>query len=146
MASIRLAREEDLPLVVGLYVDAVNDMRKRIDLPKPKLNHIKPHVYSDFQTAPCFILEDDGVIGFASMCLGHHVWSSKPYLTTSMVYVKHEKRKYAILELLYKTIQEYADLQGMPYIDHYFIGGEIDERRKTLRSLNLKEHGIIIGF
>ena len=146
MTSIKLAREEDLPLVVDLYVEAVNDMRKRMDLPEPERKHIEAHVLSDFYDAPCFILEDDGVAGFASMCLGYHVWASDPYLTTSMVYVKPEKRKYVILELLYSTIRKYAELQGMPYVDHYVTGGEIDERRKALRSLNLKEHGIIIGF
>lgn len=146
MTSIRLATREELPMVVDMYIDAVNDLRGRSDLPPPERKHIEHNVKSDFHQVPCFILEDDGIAGFASMCLGHHVWSSEPYLSTSMVYVKPEKRKYAILELLYSTIREYAELQGIPYVDHYYTCGEIDERRKTLRSLNLKEHGIIIGF
>ena len=143
MTSIRMATLEDLPQVVDMYIEAVEDMRTRMDLPEPERKHIESHVYGDFEYAPCFILGDFD--GFASMCIGHHVWSSEPYLSTSMVYVKPEKREYAILELVYKTIKEYADLQSMPYLDHYMCRGEIDERRKTLRSLNLKEHGIIIG-
>lgn len=147
MICIDAATANELPTVARLCVDAVNDLRERQKLPEADLERIVEHIYDDYQVAPCFVIKEHGIIiGFASLCHGQHFWSDERYLSTSMVYIKPEKRKYAILEKLYKKIKEHADLQGMPYLDHYMCHGEIDARRKTLRSLNLKEYGIIIGY
>lgn len=144
---VDLAEEQDLADVIKLCYDGVKELQEKQELPDANPDMVESAIREEHKYSPVFIVKSgDDIVGFAAMCRGRHFWSPELYLTTSMVYIKPEHRSHKAIRRLYDAIKKYAILQGVPYIDHYLCNGEIDGRRALVRSLKLKEYGIIIGY
>lgn len=142
---IRIAAKEDLPRVVELVKLGVEETKHPIKVQEKTL---ADSIYRSFMMAPCFLVENDGeTIGCASLTLGNMPWSQQIYLKSNMVYVLPDFRQIGIIKQLYKSIKDYAELQGYLYADTFYSAtGEIDGRARLARSQGLKITGISITY
>lgn len=139
---IRIVGEADLPEVVRLVTLGAEERGHKVSK-----DTLTDSVKRAYYMAPSFLVEDDGkAVGVACMTLGCMPWSQEPYLTSIMVYVLPEKRKYDIINGLYKAIKRYAKLHGLLYMDTFIGTDRIDGRARLARSQGLKQTGISIMY
>ena len=146
--NVRTAKREDLPKVVQLIMKRGEEFDYEYSgLPEPEIECVTNTVYHNWIKSPCFIVEDDsGIIRVASTNLNKFGWSSKVYMGMFMVYVLPNKRKLVIVKKLYKSVQDYALLQGLLLCDDYIAVDRVDGRKRLMRSLGFKESGFLLTF
>lgn len=148
MTSIRMADKEDLPKVVQLIMRRGEEFDYEASgLPEPELEVLTDTVYRNWMLSPCFVVEDDdGMFGVASTNLSSFGWSAKPYIGMFMVYILPEKRNFDTIKQLYKSVQDYASLQGLLLCDDYIAIDRVDGRRRLMQSLGFKEAGFLLTY
>jgi hypothetical protein len=145
MTSIRIATESDLYTVFDLVLDGIKEMEDSfLDIEEDVL---RDKLRASWEVEPTFIASIDGKdIGVASLTRGSMTWSSKPCITSNMVHVLREYRNFAIIKELYKTIQQYADMKKVLYIDNYFGTEKIDIKGRLCELVGLEKSGISIVY
>lgn len=142
---IRIAEMEDIETIIKLMKVAISQMDERFYPVEDDV--LEENVRSTFHMCPFFLVcEGDYVVGLASLALATQFWSSKPYLTTSMVYVLPEYRCFDTIKQLYKAIRRYADLQGILYLDNFYGTDKIDGRARLARTQKLDVIGLSILY
>ena len=139
---IRIATQDDLETVVELVTLGAEE--RGFDVSKDTLTDSVQRAY---YMAPTFLAyRDDKPVGVVCMTLGSMPWSQEPYLTTIMVYILPEYRKYGIIGELYDKVKKYAKLQGIQYRDVFLDAERIDGKRRLIQATGLQETGISIIY
>ena len=145
---IRYAELDDLPDVVNLIMQRGEefDYDSR-GFPRPDRKVVTRTVLRNWHLAPCFLLcVDSKTVGCASTTLLSLGWSDEKVLTSFMVYILPKYRNSDRVKMLYKSIQDYADRNGLLYADDYIAIDRVAARQRLMRSLDFQESGFLFTY
>ena len=141
MYNVSIAKRCELPTVVRLSKEGI----EQIDVePAPIVdtNVLADTVYKNYMISPVFILQKNGVpVGVAPTTLNTYGWSKSPHLSTLVIYIQKDHKSLNTLDLLMKAITEYANKQGIPYIDTFMGQKRIRARKRLIKRQGFKEAG-----
>lgn len=143
-----MAERDDLPRVIQLIMKRGEEFDfEKSGFPEPEIDCVADTVYKNWLLSPCWIvLKDDKIIGLASTTLTNFGWSKKLHMAFFMVYVLPKYRSFDIIKKLYKSVQDYASLQGLLLVDENIAIDRVDGRRRLMRCLGFKESGFLLTF
>jgi hypothetical protein len=135
----RYAEKEDLPEVYVLYLSALKEIGEKYD-EKDALDYM----LSCWSKAPCILLEDNGIIGFAGLNTYSPAFcKSAVYLRDYMFYIKLSRRGIKSWRMLCKAVQATADKFNLVFVGEHRLTGTIKNHERLIRMAGAKPIAIL---
>lgn len=121
---IRYAEYAELPLVLDMYMAALDEIKEVIL--SPDLLSCARVVLRSWHTAPCIIAEKDGeIIGFAGLKKTVAPYTTQAQISDYCIYVKPEHRGVKVIKLLSDACKDVSEKLGLPlFLTHIFALGK----------------------
>jgi hypothetical protein len=136
--SHRYAEKEDIPQIFVMYLNALDELEEKYDEKKAL-----DFVLSCWSKAPCILLEDGGVIGFAGLNTYTPAYNNEVYLREYMFYIKPQFRGVQSWRSLCKAVQETADKFNLTFIGEHRLMGDLKHHERLIRMAGAKPKAII---
>lgn len=124
----RYAESEDLPQVYAMYISALQDLGEVF-----KEDLALDFMIRCWSKAPCILLEDNGIIGFAGLNTFTVDISGKDFLREYMFYIKPPYRGIRSWRALSKAVQETADKFKLPFVGDHRLQGNINHHLRLIK-------------
>lgn len=139
---IRYATPEDLPTVFKMYCDALKELGDEYE-PQDAFEYM----CRCYDHAPCILLEDDGIIGFAGLYTYAPLYNRKKvYLREYMFYILPKHRGVKSWRSLCKGVQETADKFNLTFVGEHRLQGSIKHHERLIRMAGAKPYAIISTY
>lgn len=146
---IRLAEESDLPAVVKLALDGINEFDfYAAGMRAPDQTQVAKYIYKQWLIAPVFLLEEAGkIVGFWGLKVDSHWWNELPVLMDYRMYILPCHRNMNNVKSLYEAGKAFAAHHGLPlHCGMLSTDGRLDARRRLMRRLGFTETGFTFAF
>lgn len=136
--TTRYAMREDLAEVLGMYIEALNEIQDYIE--PISVKKCADLVLKNWLLAPCVLLEKAGEkIGFAGFSSSIPEYSEAQVMREYMFYIKPEHRSLKAAKLMSDKAKEAADECGVPlYMSHMVFEHETDKKINFLKRWGYK--------
>lgn len=141
MPSIEMASPADLPEVIRLNMTALAELGEKI-IYQPDIEEVSRSVFANWEQAPCFLLKDGGIVGFAGLMLSKTYFSKFPILKDYMFFILPEHRNINNIELLCKAARDFADTTALPLVLNYIITGNQKHQERLFKRMGFKISGL----
>ena len=132
--NTRFAEIDDLPIVCPMYFDALEELGEKYD-PDDAMEHI----LACWSKAPCILLVDDDIIGFAGLTTFSPCYDKKrAYLREYMFYVRPDKRGIRAWRTLTKAVQSVSDKFNIEFIGEHRLQGDISAHLRLIKMAGAK--------
>ena len=131
--STRYADFDDLETVLGMYMQALTEIKEYVATPNP--DKCRNVVYRAWSCAPCVLVEQDNeIVGFAGLSTATPEHSDVPFLREYMFFIKPENRSTKLARYLSEAVKAVADKFKLPLsMSHMVFDHDVSKKDKFLK-------------
>lgn len=133
---IRKATPKDIPHILRLYKAGLEELGL-----KYSESLLLNKVVTSYHLAPCFLLDIDGVVGFAGFTMVTESNSGQEVMADYMFYVEPEHRNMKELSKLVGAAKDFAKGHGFPLRVEFILNNDEELKRRLL-----KMHGFDVAL
>jgi len=139
MSQVDLAIQDDLQAVADLCCAALSEIGES-DIDELK---VLDFIITNWMHAPCFVLRDKEIIGFAGFYLSQAFFNSKMLMRDYMFFILPKYRNTDNLRVLCEAARHFAASKKIQLVIEYKGGDKTSERARLMQKMGFKVEGLI---